>query len=142
HWPDPRHRDIHDFELCRPERATRRNRHARSFDHAERRPANGYHAAHGASDRDLVGSPGASAVALQQAACDILQMGLGPLDLNLLGLTIHLDALGLYITAAPGAGSLLGNLLCTIAGLLDPGGPLTQVLNQLVNLLNQVIAVL
>ena len=47
---------------------------------------------------------------------------LGPLDLNLLGLEIHLDTVVLDIIANP-AGGLLGELLCAVANLLD-GGPL------------------
>ena len=50
------------------------------------------------------------------AACDILHLVLGPLDLDLLGLQIHLDKIVLDIVAATGAGNLLGNLLCAITG--------------------------
>ena len=71
------------------------------------------------------------------ASCEILHLEIGPLDLNLLGLVVHLDRIVLDITAEPGAGNLLGNLLCAIAGLLD-GGPL----NQLANLLNQLLNLL
>ena len=46
---------------------------------------------------------------------------LGPLDLNLLGLEIHLQRVVLDIVAVAGAGNLLGNLLCAVAGLLDGG---------------------
>jgi hypothetical protein len=60
---------------------------------------------------------------------------LGPLDLNLLGLMVHLNQVVLDITAVPGAGNLLGNLLCAVAGLLDQGGPLQG----LINLLNQIL---
>jgi hypothetical protein len=81
-------------------------------------------------------------VFLQQVACEILHLELGPLDLDLLGLVVHLDQIVLDITAVPGAGNLLGNLLCAIAGLLDGGSPLTQILNQLVGLLNQLIEAL
>jgi hypothetical protein len=70
------------------------------------------------------------------ASCQILHLVLGPLDLNLLGLTVHLDQVVLDISAVPGAGNLLGNLLCAIANLLNGGGPL----NQIVNLLNQILA--
>ncbi len=55
-----------------------------------------------------------------KSTCDILHLKLGPLDLNLLGLVIHLDRIVLDITAEAGPGNLLGNLLCAIAGLLDP----------------------
>ena len=55
-------------------------------------------------------------------ACSILTLDLGPLDLNLLGLRVFLDEVNLLIEAIPGAGNLVGNLLCAVAGLLDPGG--------------------
>ena len=72
------------------------------------------------------------------AACDILNLVLGPLDLNVLGLEVHLKQVVLDIIATPGAGQLLGNLLCAVAGLLD-GGPLAGLLGQLVGLLNQIL---
>ena len=72
------------------------------------------------------------------ATCDILHLELGPLDLNLLGLVVHLDKIVLDIDAQSGPGNLLGNLLCAVAGLLDGGGPL----NQLVALLNQILRIL
>jgi len=61
------------------------------------------------------------------AGCAILNLDLGPLDLNLLGLQIDLAQVVLDITAVPGAGNLLGNLLCTVAGLLDGVGFLLQI---------------
>jgi hypothetical protein len=79
-------------------------------------------------------------VGITQASCEILDLMLGPLDLDLLGLVVHLDRVHLNITAEPGPGNLLGNLLCAIAGLLNPG-PLTD-LQALINLLNQIIALL
>ena len=51
--------------------------------------------------------------------CTILTLDLGPLHLDLLGLVIDLAPINLDITAVPGAGNLLGNLLCAVAGLLD-----------------------
>jgi hypothetical protein len=72
------------------------------------------------------------------AACEILHLELGPLDLDLLGLVIHLDQIVLDITAVPGAGNLLGNLLCAIAGLLDGNAPL----NIIADLLNSVLDIL
>jgi hypothetical protein len=74
-----------------------------------------------------------------QATCDILHLELGPLDLNLLGLMVHLDQVVLDITAQQGPGNLLGNLLCAIAGLLDPG---PNPVNAIVGLLNQILAIL
>ena len=75
-------------------------------------------------------------------ACDILTLGLGPLDLDLLGLRVALDEVNLLIEAIPGAGNLLGNLLCGVAGLLDGGlggglgGLLTNLLDAIADLLN------
>lgn len=75
------------------------------------------------------------------AQCEILNLVLGPLDLNLLGLEIHLSQVVLDIIARPGPGQLLGNLLCAVAGLLD-GGPLAGLLGQLRTLLNQILGLL
>jgi hypothetical protein len=63
------------------------------------------------------------------------------LDLNLLGLKVHLDRVVLDLTAISGPGNLLGNLLCAIAGLLDGTGTLAQ-LNQLLAQLNQLLGLL
>jgi len=72
-------------------------------------------------------------------SCTILTLTLGPLDLNLLGLMVHLNQVVLNITAQPGPGNLLGNLLCSVANLLN-GGNLSGTLTQLVSLLNQILA--
>lgn len=63
--------------------------------------------------------------------CNILNLILGPLHLNLLGLLVHLNRVHLTIKALPGAGELLGNLLCDIAHLLGSGGSLTQISTKL-----------
>ena len=76
------------------------------------------------------------------ASCEILNLTLGPLDLNLLGLAVHLNQVVLNITAVPGAGNLLGNLLCSVANLLNGGGPLSTLLNSVANLLNQILGAL
>ena len=73
-----------------------------------------------------------------QQACDILNLVLGPLHLDLLGLVVDLNQVVLAITAQPGPGALLGNLLCAITGLLDAGSLGTLV----VNLLNQLVGLL
>jgi hypothetical protein len=75
--------------------------------------------------------------ALQGAECDVLRLVLGPLDLDLLGLKINLNRVVLNIIAESGAGNLLGNLLCAVAGLLDGG--LDGLLGRLVNLLNRIL---
>jgi hypothetical protein len=72
---------------------------------------------------------------ITQAACDILHLELGPLDLDLLGLIVHLNQIVLDIDAQPGPGNLLGNLLCGVAGLLDNPGGLTRLLNDLLQIL-------
>ena len=75
---------------------------------------------------------------LGRATCDILSLVLAPLDLDLLGLQVHLDRVVLNIVAVSGAGNLLGNLLCAVTGLLDQGGLLTQVSQ----ILNAILALL
>jgi len=60
--------------------------------------------------------------AVPGAACNILNLSLGPINLDLLGLNVDTSPICLDITAVPGSGALLGNLLCAIAGLLDPTG--------------------
>lgn len=69
------------------------------------------------------------------AGCPILTLTLGPLHLNLLGLVIDLNQINLSIVAQPGAGNLLGNLLCDVANLLNNGGALTSLVNDLNSLL-------
>lgn len=72
------------------------------------------------------------AVATQTgASCDVLNLDLGPIFLDLLGLQVDLSEVNLDITAVPGPGNLLGNLLCAVAGLLDPGSSLGNLVDQL-----------
>jgi hypothetical protein len=77
----------------------------------------------------LVGPLPISAIS---ATCTILHLDLAPLDLNLLGLMVHLDRVVLDVTANA-AGGLLGQLL---SGLLCANN-VSQVL---VNVLNRVLA--
>ncbi|HET9104954.1 MAG TPA: hypothetical protein VFN55_16505 [Solirubrobacteraceae bacterium] len=74
------------------------------------------------------------------ALCPVLHLDLGPLSLNLLGLNVHLNEVVLDITAQSGPGNLLGNLLCSVSNLLNPGtlpvGQVTGLLNILQQLLN------
>ncbi len=69
----------------------------------------------------------------------MLNLVLGPLDLNVLGLTVSLNRVLLDVVAVSGAGNLLGNLLCAVAGLLDGGGLLSNLLGQITDLLNQIL---
>ena len=68
------------------------------------------------------------------ATCDILHLELGPLDLNLLGLVVHLDKIVLDIDAQAGGG-LLGDLLCSLANLLNGSAPLSAIARLLNNIL-------
>jgi hypothetical protein len=90
----------------------------------------------------LTSGSGAAAAGFQlQASCQILNLDIGAIHLDLLGLVVDLSPINLDITAVSGAGNLLGNLLCAVAGLLDPNGFLTDLigtLNQLLDLLNQI----
>jgi hypothetical protein len=81
-------------------------------------------------------------LAQSTGSCQILDLVLGPLDLDLLGLTVHLDTVHLNITAQQGPGNLLGNLLCAVAGLLDGPTGLNAILTQIAALLNQLLGVL
>lgn len=74
------------------------------------------------------------------AVCEILDLDIGAIHLDLLGLVVDLAPVHLDITAVSGAGNLLGNLLCAVVGLLDPGGFLGDLLNLnlLLDLLRQI----
>jgi hypothetical protein len=91
-------------------------------------------------------------IAAQQepgAACPILNLALGPIDLTLLGLNVLTSPICLDVTAIPGGG-LLGDLLCGVANLLSGGMPIaavfdglsaadqTRFLNGLTSMLDQV----
>jgi hypothetical protein len=69
--------------------------------------------------------------------CQVLHLDIGPIDLNLLGLNVHLSEVVLDITATAGPGNLLGNLVCAVAHLLD--NP-SATLGAITNLLNQILA--
>lgn len=73
--------------------------------------------------------------------CPVLHLVLGPLNLNLLGLTVHLNQVVLDITAVPGAGNLLGNLLCSVANLLNQPSLGTQEVSALLNIVQQLLNV-
>jgi hypothetical protein len=83
-----------------------------------------------------------SRAAMAAASCSVLHLVLGPLDLNLLGLAVHLNRVVLDITAIPGAGNLLGNLLCAVANLLNNTSPTLADLYKLSSLLSQIIGLL
>jgi len=74
----------------------------------------------------------------EQAECPILFLRLAPIFLDLLGLVVETTTITLEITAEPGEGALLGNLLCALAGLLDPDAAPAA----MVPVLNRILAVL
>jgi hypothetical protein len=81
---------------------------------------------------------GLTTVALPAQAtgsCDILHLDIGPIALDLLGLQVNLSRVVLDIRAVPGAGNLLGNLLCAVTGLLNNPSSLAQLLNQILAIL-------
>jgi hypothetical protein len=88
---------------------------------------------------------GASSLAAAAGTCQILDLTLGPLHLDLLGLVVDLNQVHLNITAQQGSGNLLGNLLCSVAHLLDNTGSggtggLSGLLQGITSLLNQILA--
>ena len=81
----------------------------------------------------------AAGESLGQGVCNVLNLTLGPLDLNLLGLRVQLNQVVLNITAIPGGG-LLGDLLCGLAGGPVPAIPTG--LQQIIALLTQILGAL
>jgi hypothetical protein len=70
--------------------------------------------------------------------CPILNLTIGPIDLDLLGLQVHTDTIHLEINAESAPGNLLGNLLCAVSHLLDSNASG----NALANLLNHILGLL
>ena len=56
----------------------------------------------------------------EQQECQILSLRIQPIFLDLLGLQVDVARITVDITAVSGPGNLLGNLLCALAGALDP----------------------
>jgi hypothetical protein len=74
-------------------------------------------------------------VSIGETTCDILHLDIGPIALDVLGLQVDLSRIVLDITAEAGAGNLLGNLLCAVAGLLDNPSGLARLLDRILGLL-------
>jgi len=77
----------------------------------------------------------------------ILHLALGPVDLNLLGLRVHLDdchngPVTVDITAESGPGKLLGNLLGGLAHLLDSNANTNALLNKINKIIGEVSGLL
>ncbi|HET7220917.1 MAG TPA: hypothetical protein VFJ02_22845 [Vicinamibacterales bacterium] len=80
----------------------------------------------------------APAVAAAAAECGTLNLALGAVDVEALGLPIHIERTAVDVTAVDGSGNQLGTLLCQIAALLDSDTSSTQLvaaLNRLLDLL-------
>lgn len=75
-----------------------------------------------------------------QGACGILFLDIGPIELNLLGLVVDVSELEVNVAAIPNDG-LLGELLCSLAGLLDTGGVIGHTLAQINKILRDVLIV-
>ena len=76
------------------------------------------------------------------AACPILDLSLGPINLTLLGLNVSTSKICLEVTAVPGGG-LLGDLLCNLNGLLSGGAaPLSTAVQRLLFSIAQLIGAL
>jgi hypothetical protein len=90
--------------------------------------------------KTVLNAPAQLPITAANATCKILHLELGPLDLDLLGLHVHLDKVVLDITASRGPGELLGNLLCALAHLLDGGPP--SVVSQLLTAVQRILALL
>jgi hypothetical protein len=102
------------------------------------------------------GAPAAARDQTTPGTCSVLHLELGPINLNLLGLrvtlgggapgsTIGTQPIILDITAIPGNGNLLGNLLCDVTNALNQGGLLGQInssLQQLTAVLNGLLGLL
>lgn len=65
-------------------------------------------------------------------SCQVLTLVVGPIHLNVLGLVVDVSQITITVTAQPG--TLLGGLLCQLAG--------ATTLQQIVSLLNQILALL
>jgi hypothetical protein len=74
-------------------------------------------------------------------ACSLLNLVLGPIDINLLGVRVRTNQINLRIEAVPSTvpgGGLLGDLVCGVTNLLNPAA--NTALGQLVQLLNALLA--
>jgi len=78
-----------------------------------------------------------------QAGVNVLTLSLGPLNLNLLGLVVHLDncnngPVTVRITAVPGPGNLLGNLIAGLANLLNRRQNANKIFDQLLRIAGEI----
>lgn len=74
--------------------------------------------------------------------CDILNLELGAIDLELLGLVVATSDICLDVYAESGDGNLLGNLLCSVVNLLNAPGNRIGQLRGLVEEVNDLLDLL
>ena len=67
-----------------------------------------------------------------QFSCPVLDLQIGPIDQNLLGLHVETSPICLAVTAIEGGGRL-GDLLCNVATLRQSGVPLGDILGGLIS---------
>lgn len=90
-------------------------------------------------------APSSTSARDAQVSCSILHLVLGPINLNLLGLQVTTNQIVINITAIPGAGNLLGNLLCDLTNALNGPGILSSLntdLQQLTTTLTSLVSLL
>src|SRR5207253_9225063 len=84
---------------------------------------------------DIIGDlPGPTTTGQQ-----VLNLIVKPLDINLLGVEVKTEQIQAIVTAQPGNGALLGNVLSTVSHLVNlqgVNGALNNVLDSVVTLLN------
>jgi hypothetical protein len=76
-----------------------------------------------------------------QQRCPILQLDIGRIFLDLLGLQVDIAPISVDITAVAGPGNLLGNLLCALVHILDQN-PLAALVGQLLAQINAILGAL
>jgi hypothetical protein len=72
------------------------------------------------------------------AACETLSLVLGPLDVNLLAVDVHLEEVNVDLTVVQGAGERLGNLLCDATRLIDRAAAPAELVKTLNTLLDTI----
>jgi len=93
-------------------------------------------------------SANGGSVTTAAGSTSILHLSLGPVDLSLLGLNVHLDncangPVTVDISAQSGPGKLLGNLLTSVTHLLDGpanGNALTSALNRVAGAIDNILS--
>jgi hypothetical protein len=88
----------------------------------------------------LAGATTQDATTQAVGSCDVVNLVLGPLHLDILGLVVDLNQVVLDVVAQTGAGNLLGNLLCAVVSLLD-GVALLPLLTQLLEQINAILSI-